>query len=525
MSESSTISGGPLSTGAPAPRPVFAVGAVLLGAFLSSFDSRLLTVALPDLKGIQSLGFDEASWMMTATSAAQLLIAPAVAWLATLFGLRRILIVPSLLYAVLSVLVPFVNEYSTLAFLSVTRGLLLGVFVPATIMIIFRNLPMKWWLVAIAIYAARVGFSINLGVWVVGLCVDKLGWQWLFWQDALVAPLMALFAYLGTPREPINRALVRDGDWGGMLLLGTGMAMIYAGLDQGNRLDWFNSGIVTALILAGIVLVAFFFLNEAVIENPWAEAKVILSRNIGLAMICVLLYSLTSLSNGLLTPNFLVAVAGLRPEQIGWLFLMYGALPMLVFTPVAVWMARRVDSRIVVVVGFSAFFLAAVLGTRLTHQWAAENFVAIALFQSVGQSVTLIGIIVTSLSNVDPKRATAFAAYIQSVRIAAAEIGSALMGTWLRVREQTHSNLLGLNLTQGDPYVVDALTRLQKSFSVHDAGSAAARSVVTLSQMVQRQANTLAYIDGFWLSAWCAIIALFVVACMRRAPPGPFVPR
>lgn len=98
MAQGSEISGGPVSTGAPAPRPIFAVGAVLLGAFLSSFDSRLLTIALPDLKGIHSLGFDEASWMMTATSAAQLLVAPAVAWFAGLFGLRRILIVPSLLY-------------------------------------------------------------------------------------------------------------------------------------------------------------------------------------------------------------------------------------------------------------------------------------------------------------------------------------------------------------------------------------------------------------------------------------------
>lgn len=525
MAQNSAISGGPISIGARAPRPIFAVGAVLLGAFLSSFDSRLLTIALPDLKGIQSLGFDEASWLMTAASAAQLLVAPAVAWLATLFGLRRILIVPSLLYALLSVLVPFVNEYSTLAVLSVTRGLLLGVFVPATIMIIFRNLPMKWWLVAIAIYAARVGFSVNLGVWAVGVYVDQLGWQWLFWQDAVFAPLMALFAYLGTPREPINRELVRSGDWGGMLLLGAGMAMIYAGLDQGNRLDWFNSGAVVSLIVAGIVLVACFFLNEAVVENPWAEASVVLSRNIGLAIACILLYSLTSLSNGMLTPNFLVAVAGLRPEQIGWLFLFYGALPMLVFTPMAIWMARRLDSRAVIVVGFSAFFVAALMGTHLTHQWTAENFVAIALLQSVGQSVTLIGIIVTALSNVDPKRATAFAAYIQSVRIGAAEIGSALMATWLRIREQTHSNLLGLNVTQGDPYVLDTLSRLQKSFSPHDTGSAAARGVATLSQMVQREANTLAYIDGFWLSAWCAVAALVVAACIRRAKPGPFVPK
>ena len=42
---------GPVSRGGIAPRPLFAVGAVLLGAFLANFDSRLTSVGLPDLRG------------------------------------------------------------------------------------------------------------------------------------------------------------------------------------------------------------------------------------------------------------------------------------------------------------------------------------------------------------------------------------------------------------------------------------------------------------------------------------------
>ena len=38
-----------------------------------------------------------------------------------------------------------------------------------------------------------------------------------------------------------------------MLLLGLGMAMIYSGLDQGNRLNWLESGTVVALLCVGRV--------------------------------------------------------------------------------------------------------------------------------------------------------------------------------------------------------------------------------------------------------------------------------
>ena len=60
---------GPVSRGGIAPRPLFAVGAVLLGSFLANFDSRLTTVGLPDLRGAFSLGFDEGAWLSTAATA------------------------------------------------------------------------------------------------------------------------------------------------------------------------------------------------------------------------------------------------------------------------------------------------------------------------------------------------------------------------------------------------------------------------------------------------------------------------
>jgi DHA2 family multidrug resistance protein len=128
------------------------------------------------------------------------------------------------------------------------------------------------------------------------------------------------------------------------------------------------------------------------------------------------------------------------------------------------------------------------------------------------------------VANSDPSRATAFAAYIQIVRLGGAEIGVALMGTWLRVREQVHSNFLGLHVENGSIDVTHVLKQLADGFASRGAASAAARALETLSETVAREANTLAYIDGFWLCFWLAISALFCVALMTRAPPGPFTP-
>jgi MFS transporter, DHA2 family, multidrug resistance protein len=515
---------GPVSRGGIAPQPLFAVGAVLLGAFLANFDSRLTSVGLPDLRGAFSLGFDEGAWLSTAGIGSQILIAPAVAWLATVFGLRRVLGIPSLVYALISLVIPFVHDYATLIALSIVHGMLLGTFVPATLMIILRNLPIKWWLPAISIYSIRVGFALDTSTWLVGFYVDHLGWQWLYWQGVVIAPLMGLMVYLGTPNEQINRDLLRHADWGGMLLLGVSVSMIYAGLDQGNRLDWLESGTVMALLLAGGALFIAFLINETLVHQPWAHVNVLFSRNVGLSLVAILLYTQTSLSNSSLVPNFLSVVGLMRPEQSGVLLLTFGALPMLVLVPFSIFLLRYFDARFVVVLGFSAFAAANLWGTQLTHDWARGDFVGIVILQSIGQALTLLPIIILALSNVDPTRTTAFAAYIQIMRLGGAEIGVALMGTWLRVREQIHSNYLGLHIQNGTFDVTRLLKQLGDYFASHGAGAAPARALGTLSARVQREANVLAYIDGFWLCFWLAMAALFFVALITRAPPGPFTP-
>ena len=524
MAENDDVGRGPLSRGGIAPQPLFAVAAVLLGSFLTNFDSRLTSVGLADLRGAFSLGFDEGAWLSTAGIGSQIFIAPAVAWLATVFGLRRVLGIPSLVYALVSLVIPFVHDYTTLIVLSIVHGMLLGTFVPATLMIVFRNLPMRWWLPAIAIYAIRVGFALDASTSLVGFYIEHWGWQWLYWQSVVIAPLMGLMVYLGTPREPVNHALLCDADWGGMLLLGTAVSMIYAGLDQGNRLDWLESGTVMALLLGGGVLLVLFMINEMLAPHPWAHFNILFSRNIGLSLVIILLYTLTSLCNSSLVPNFLSVVGGLRPEQTGVLLFTYGALPMFVLAPISIYLLRHFDARTVVVLGLSAFAAANLWGTQLSHDWAREDFIGIVLLTSVGQAFSLLPIIILALSNSDPARATSFAAYIQIMRLGGAEIGIAMMGTWLRVREQIHSNYLGQHIENGNTNVIVMLQKLSNFFASHGMGSAPARAVGTLAATVGREANTLAYIDGFWLCFWLAMAALGFTALITRAPPGPFTP-
>jgi DHA2 family multidrug resistance protein len=520
------ISTGPVSARAPTHHPILAVAAVLLGSFVTGFDSRFLAIGLPDLRGAFGLSFDEGAWLATLGNGAQIILAPAVPWLVTAFGARRVIIPPALLYAAISQVIPYVHDVPTLWTLAALHGLALGAFIPATLMIILRNLPVRWWLPALAIYAFRLPFAQNAGVSLVGFYVEHVTWTALYGQQVILSLLMALLIWLGTPHEAINKDVVARGDWGGMLLLGVGVAMIYAGLDQGNRVNWLESGMVMSLLIGGAALFIGFFINESLVRDPWAHASVLSSRNLVIGVSIILVYAVTSLSNAQLVPNFLINVAQLRPEQIGELLLSYCVVPLVFVTMAGIWALRRVDPRLVIAIGFAAFGLAAWLGTGVTQTWRNDDFIPMVLLQAVGQGLTFLAALVFILSNADPARATAFSAYIQVVRIDGTEIGSALMSTWVRVREQLHSNLLGQHVGVGDSDTTQSLAQLSGSFARSSSGEGAvARGIATLATRVQREANVLAYIDAFEVAFVAAVVGLLLVAMLKPAPPGPLSPK
>src|SRR3984885_13761812 len=90
-------------------RPIIGILAVMLGAFISSLNTRISTFGLADIRGGLSLGFDEGSWITTVFGAAQMVATPAAGWMSTIFGTRRVLMWTGTIFAVTSLFPPVVG--------------------------------------------------------------------------------------------------------------------------------------------------------------------------------------------------------------------------------------------------------------------------------------------------------------------------------------------------------------------------------------------------------------------------------
>ena len=233
----------PAAPKAPAPRPVSALPyigilGVFLGAGIATLNARLLSVGLPDLRGARGLGIDEASWLPTVLNMATMFSGVFVIFVNALFGARRILLPAAAVFACASALVPFVPGYWPMAVLIALAGISSGTFYSLTMTFVLTALPKRLIIFGIAAYAADIVFVSNIAAALQGWYMEHLSWHWIFWTAAVVTPLMMVCVYFGIPRVP---APPSRPSWRGFAYLSGGLALLYAVLDQGERLDWFSS--------------------------------------------------------------------------------------------------------------------------------------------------------------------------------------------------------------------------------------------------------------------------------------------
>jgi DHA2 family multidrug resistance protein len=148
------------------------------------------------------------------------------------------------------------------------------------------------------------------------------------------------------------------------------------------------------------------------------------------------------------------------------------------------------------------------------------------LIEAVGLAFGITALITFGVANITPPQAAAIATTIQIARLLGNEIGSAAIQTFVRMREQIYSNLIGLHVIAGLSTTEQATAQLADPFSNRAVGSGdpAAQGAGLLAGFVRREAYVLAYIDTFWLIAWVSLVGIVLILLLHPPPPNPLIP-
>jgi DHA2 family multidrug resistance protein len=506
--------------------PLIGILGVVMGAGIVTLTGRMLTLGLADLKGSLGIGFDDGAWIGSAFNVALMFIGPFTVYIGGLLGPRRVLLAAAGLFTLICALLPLIHSYSLLITALVLAGLTSGTFYPLTLTFALRNIPLRFLPFTLALYAASVDGAVNIAPTLYGWYREHLSIHWMFWNSALITPVMIACIYYGIPAAPQRKKTGPAPSFVGFLYASVGFAMLFAALDQGQRLDWWRSGLFNALFFGSAIFLLSSLVRRLRMPNPLVDLPYLRQRNTQLLAICLMLFRFCLLATIILVPQSL-SIHGLEADQIAPAVFWTAAPQLLIAVIAALLLLYGFDSRLLMAGGFTCMAAASLLDAQYTFAWSASNYYHSELLMGVGQSFAFIGLVSTIVLQAvftgglsKPQAALTFSAFFHITRLLGGQIGVALMTHFIAVREQLHSNLLGLHVQQGNWINDAALRQLTAGLYAKSSGTAAAagRAVGLIGGRVRLQAYTLTFIDGFHLVAWACVAALLLIALLRKSP-------
>src|SRR6185436_5542738 len=372
--------------------PLLGVFAVVMGAGLSSLAARLLSLGLADLRGHAGIGVDEGAWISTAFNASTMFIGPLTVYLGAMLGARRVLLVCSGVFAIVSACLPFAHSYPVLIVLLAIAGLSSGTFYPLTISFALLNIPLRYLALTLGVYATAIEGALNFAPSLYGFFLNHLSWTWMFWTSAVLAPVMTVCVYFGIPASPRRQASGPKPSFVGFLYFSAGIALVFAAIDQGQRLDWWRSGVFTALFASGSFLLLCAIVRRMRAPNPLVDLPYLRKWNTIALATGLFSFRFVLLATALLIPQSLSS-GGLDAAQFGPAVLWVAVAEMFLAVFAAHLLNKGLDSRLLMALGFATIAAVCLVDAEFTSAWAAENYFRTELLMAVGQSFAFVGLV------------------------------------------------------------------------------------------------------------------------------------
>ncbi|MDP3950427.1 MFS transporter [Microbacterium sp.] len=313
------------------------------------------SVVIPLVATIPSL-FDvsaaDASWIVISTLLGGSISAPILSRLADMYGKRRILVLTLIAVGIGSLLVA-VSDVFLIAVLGRTIQGCAMALTPIAFSIIKDVLPAHQVGLGIAVLSGTLSLGSAVGLPVAGVLHATWGWHALFWVSVILAPLLALLAWLILPRDAVETKTRFDPL--GAILLVLIVAPTLLVISQANAWGWTSPWVLGGIAIAALSATAWipWSLRR---EHPIVDIRVAVSRPIVLTNIATFILSAGMLANLYLAsqqlgvPRDVPGGMGLVAAQVGILMAIPAAV-LLVLTPVIGPMLNRWGGRFVMFLG------------------------------------------------------------------------------------------------------------------------------------------------------------------------------
>jgi MFS transporter, DHA2 family, multidrug resistance protein len=509
--------------GADQSKPVrkwLIAGSVMFGTVLSVMDVTVVNVAMPHMMGSFGQDLLTIAWVSTAYSIAEMIMITMTAWWSTLVGRKQLFLGSMVLFTVGSVMAGTAQTFSQMLVWRVVQGAGGGSLIPVSQAVLRETFPPEEQGMAMAIYSMGVMLAPAAGPVVGGWLVDAYGWRWIFYMNVpfCLAGILMVLAFVHDPPY-LKRGLARI-DWGGIVLLAVWIIAMQIVLERGQEVDWFASRWILLGAIATVGAGMGLVVHELSSSEPVIDLRLFRNRNLAVGSVLGSLLGFVLYGSSFVLPQLTQDLLGYDAYHAG-VVLLPRALVMFAMMPMIGRIYNYVNLRLLTLVGFILIGLAQWELAHLSLQVAFWSFLAPLVFLGMGIAATMVPLSTVSLSTVSRANMTGASGLYTLTRRVAGNLAYAILATIIDRRGQYHRFQLVQNVSQMNPTYLQAQQGFRSRLVQFGVSLPAAshRAVAMVNQILNGQAQIMAYNDANWA---CVVLVLAVVALVlllpRRAP-------
>ena len=223
------------------------VAAGLIGAFMAVLNIQITNASLLDIEGGIGTGVDNGAWISTAYLIGEIIVIPMTDYLSRVFSFRIYLLANAVLFLFFSVACAFSANLGQMIALRALQGFSGGVLIPMSFTLVLTRLPKAQQSAGLALFAITATFAPAIGPTIGGYLTENFGWQYVFFVNLVPGCFMVAGLMWTLDAEPMQLALLREGDWSGIAAMAVGLAALQTVLEEGNKDDWFGSPFIVRL--------------------------------------------------------------------------------------------------------------------------------------------------------------------------------------------------------------------------------------------------------------------------------------
>ena len=379
------------------------------------------------------------------------------------------------------------------------------------------------------VYAAAVIGTIasiapTLGPVIGGWITDTLNWHWLFYVNLAPGIAVAVLVTLLVKIDEPDLRLLKEADYVGIVLMAVALGTLEYVLEEGSRWNWFDDATIRNCTWIAAIAGVLFVIRSLTFEWPVVDLRALQNRNFAIGCFLSFVTGIGIFSTIYLTPLFLGYVRGFSAWQTGVAIFSTGAAS-LAGVPVYILLAKRFDTRWLMMFGLASFGLAMSAYSYITHDWGADQFPLPQILRGFPQVFAVAPSVTLGLGSLPPERLKYASGLFNMMRNLGGGVGIALCGAILNARTNFHFDAIASHLTPANGamqrFVASTAQRYQAVPGSPDAGHLAA--LKQLWRLAYREASTLAYADAFRAIMIAFLVATLLVPLLRQiaAPKAP----